>query len=191
MPLPPADNPDDAPLIQAMQAGDTRVFAPLVERHLDAVRAFIALRLPIAHLVDELTHETFVFAFRHLAGFTAGTSLRAWLRAIAANLIRAELQRFRREQANQLGYAQFQLLEMELARAERQPSREAEFLLECIEELPMPMRELLASKYREELTAAEIGTRLQRTEAWVWQVLFRLRQRLRECIEGKLAEEGA
>ena len=95
-------DPTEAALIRAVQAGDAAAFEPLVDTHLDSLRAFIALKLPLAHLVDELAHETFVFAFRNLAGFTAGTSFRAWLRAIAANLIRAELQRYAREQPQNL-----------------------------------------------------------------------------------------
>ena len=93
---PPAtanDSTQDAHLVAAVQAGDIQAFNPLVERYLDGVHAFVALKLPVAHLVDEITHETFVFAFRRIAEFTAGTSFRAWLRAIAANKIRAEIER--------------------------------------------------------------------------------------------------
>src|SRR5437016_2056482 len=107
---------DEAALVRAVQGGDARAFEPLVDRHLDAVRGFVALRLPVAHLVSEIAHETFVFAYRHLDQFAAGTSFRAWLRAIAGNLIRAELQRYRREQTNQLGYARHRRLEETLAK---------------------------------------------------------------------------
>lgn len=182
---------DDAPLIRAVQAGDLTSFETLLDRHLDGVRAFISMRLPVAHLLDELTHETFVFAFRQIAKFTAGTSFRAWLRAIAANLIRAELKRFQREQTNQLGYAQFRALEAELDEAAGSASRESEWLHECIAELPASMRELLAQRYREEFPTAVIAARWRRTETWVWQTLFRLRQQLRLCIEGKLRREPA
>jgi DNA-directed RNA polymerase specialized sigma24 family protein len=78
LPLSNANGPaNDAPLVAAVQAGDVHAFDPLVERHLDAIHAFVALKLPVPHLVDELTHDTFVFAFRHIAEFTAGTSFRA------------------------------------------------------------------------------------------------------------------
>jgi len=187
--LPTEDDEDDR-LILATRRGDTRAFEPLLERHLDFIRAFVALRLPVAHLVHELTHEAFVFAFRHLDRYEPGTSFRAWLRAIAANLIRAEIQRFRREQANELGYAQFQLMEQELQSAAA-GSREVEHLVECIEQLPPPMRELLALRYRHEESCPRIAERLEKTETWVWQTLYRLRHQLRQCIQGKLAEEAS
>lgn len=180
--------PDETVLVRATQAGEVQAFAVLLERHLDAVRAFVALRLPVAHVVDEITHETFVFAFRKIAGFDAGTSFRAWVRAIAANLIRAELQRYRRERENEAQYAQYRLLEAELGQMEPLPPRELEYLQACTEQLPAPMRELLELKYRHDVACADIATRLKRTETWVWQNLYRIRHQLRLCIEGKLRE---
>jgi RNA polymerase sigma-70 factor (ECF subfamily) len=177
---------DDTALIRAAQAMDAAAFEALVERHMDGVRAFIALRLPVAHVVDELTHETFVFAFRQMAHFTAGTSFRTWLRAIAANLIRAELQRYRRQRENEANYAQHCLLQAELEQAERMPPCELEYLKECMERLPTEMRELLDLKYRRDISCADIAMLLRRTETWVWQNLHRMRQQLRQCIEGKL-----
>jgi RNA polymerase sigma-70 factor (ECF subfamily) len=174
-------------LVQAVQGGDTRAFEPLADMHLDHLRAFIALKLPVAHLVNEIAHESFVFAYRNIHTFTAGTSFRAWLRAIAGNLVRAELQRYAREQANQFTYAKHRLLEQELDRSDAHDAAEVDFLRDCVEELPPPMKELLALKYREELPTEEIAGRLQRTQTWVWQVLFRLRQQLKQCVEGKLA----
>jgi RNA polymerase sigma-70 factor (ECF subfamily) len=177
----------EAELVRAVQSGDVNAFATLLDGHLDYLRAFIALKLPVAHLVNEIAHEAFVFAYRNIHGFTADTSFRAWLRAIAGNLVRAELQRYAREQANQLTYAKHRLLERELDRSGTEDAAEVEFLRDCVEELPPPMKELLALKYREELPTGVIAGRLQRTQTWVWQVLFRLRQQLRHCVEGKLA----
>jgi DNA-directed RNA polymerase specialized sigma24 family protein len=53
------DEPDDAALVEAVQRGDAHAFELLVDHHLDHLHAFISLRLPVPHLVDEITHETF------------------------------------------------------------------------------------------------------------------------------------
>ena len=63
IPVNPEDESSDAVLIRRAQRGEEPAFADLVRRHLPAVRAFIAMKLPVAHLADELSHETFVFAF--------------------------------------------------------------------------------------------------------------------------------
>jgi len=178
----------EAALIRAVQGGDVRTFEPLLEAHLDAVRAFIGLKLPVAHLINELAHETFVFAFRNIGRFEAGTSFRGWLRAIAANLVRAELQRFRREQANQLGYARHRLLEAGLAESSADASEEVEHLQRCLEALPANLGQLVEMKYRQELSIEEMARRLARTPNAVWQALFRLRQQLRQCVEARVAQ---
>jgi RNA polymerase sigma-70 factor, ECF subfamily len=186
-PLPPdIERANDAALVLEVQAGNSQAFEPLLDRHVMPIRAFIALRAPASHLVDELAHETFVYAYQHLQEFAAGTSFRTWLCAIAWNLLRAEVQRFSREQANQARLTANWLRETEEKSAEAQTSSEVEFLEECLEQLPAPMRELLASKYTDECSTDEIARRLQRSLAWVRTVLFRLRHQLRECIEQKL-----
>lgn len=181
------DAADESGLIRSAQAGDQDAFAALIDAHISHVRTFLALKAPVSHLVDELAHDTFVFACRHLEEFAPGTSFRAWLRAIAWNLLRAEVQRFAREQRNldRLATWQAEASLSEVGNAE--PPAEAEHLQHCLEELPGPLRELIFLKYREESPTNEIAARLKRSLVWVRVSLFRVRAQLRECIEAKLS----
>jgi RNA polymerase sigma-70 factor, ECF subfamily len=174
---------DEEALILRVKAGDVDAFEPLVDRYLANVRAFLALRAPAVHLVDELAHETFVFAFRNIGDFTAGTSFLSWLRAIAGNLLRAETQRFSREEANRSRFAEAQRLDHGCRPGE---SDEAELLRQCVEELPGTMRALVSLKYRQERSSEQIAQELKRSTAWVWTMLFRVRQQLKACIQRKL-----
>ncbi len=180
---------DEDLLIARVQFGDTAAFEPLVDLHLPHLRAFVALKLPVSHLVDEVAHEAFVFAYRHIATFEVGTSFRAWLRAIAWNLVRAEIQRFSREQANQARYAEARLATCVPAENPR-TSREADFLEECARELPSAMQRLLTLKYESGHSSEEIAAQLQRSIAWVRVTLFRVRQQLRLCIDGKTERDA-
>ena len=179
-----SDEEEDV-LIARVQFGDTAAFDPLVDLHLPQLRAFVALKLPVSHLVDEIAHEAFVFAFRHITTFEVGTSFRAWLRAIAWNLVRAEIQRFSREQANQSRYAEARIVDCVRAENPR-TSCEAEFLEACLQELPEAMQQLLTLKYDTGHSSDEIASALQRSVAWVRVTLFRVRQQLRLCIDGKM-----
>jgi RNA polymerase sigma-70 factor (ECF subfamily) len=186
-PSPTAVGPtEDTQLVAAVQAGDAHAFDPLVERHLDAIHAFIALKLPVPHLVDEITHETFVFAFRTIAKFTTDTSFRAWLRAIAANKVRAEIERYYREERNRLAYSERRAIEDALHETSPQDSREVEVLNDCLKEVPEKLRTLLNLKYHDESSSEEIARSLERSVSWVRTTLCRVRQQLRECIERKL-----
>ncbi len=183
------DRVADDTLIQEVQEGDAKAFEPLLDRHLPHVRAFIALKAPVSRLVDELAHETFVYAYRHLSEFTPGTSFRAWVRAIAWNLLRAEVTRFSRERANHARFAEQRLCEIFQEQTEPQNSREVEYLELCLEQVPAPMRQVLTLKYHDECSTDEIARRLERSLAWVRTVLFRVRQQIKECIEEKLRKE--
>jgi RNA polymerase sigma-70 factor (ECF subfamily) len=180
---------DEDTLIKRVQGGDLKAFEPLVDAHLPDIRAFLALKVPAAHMVDELGHETFVYAFRHIHEFAPGTALRFWLRTIAWNLLRAEILRFSREQANQMRYAQEHYLRLANDKTDPTTSHEVQFLGECVEQLPTAARTLVDLKYHREHSADQIAAHLQRSTVWVRTTLFRIRQRLKDCIQGKQRRE--
>ena len=147
----PANNAgNESDLIRAAQAGDHDAFAALLDAHLPQVRTFLALKAPVPQLMDELAHDTFVFAFRHLHEFKPGTSFRAWVRAIAWNLLRAVVQRYAREQVQQDKFAAWQLAEFNDRATETASSAEAEHLHDCLAQLDDPLRELITLKYRDD-----------------------------------------
>jgi RNA polymerase sigma-70 factor (ECF subfamily) len=176
---------NEASLVARVQSGDTEAFAPLVRRHLPLLRSFVALRLPVSDLVDEITHETFVFAFRRIAEFDAQKPFRPWLRAIAWNLIRAEVQRFAREQVNLSRLEQAQLAEFNCGIEHESSMDEAAFLEECLNELPPNLRRLIEERYHRGLSTDELSAAFGRTSEWVRVTLFRTRKQLRACIEAK------
>jgi RNA polymerase sigma-70 factor (ECF subfamily) len=186
-PEPDGSDLNDAELLRRVKRGDTDAFAPVVRRHLPSLRAFVALHLPVPHLADEVAHEAFVFAFRHLHEFDLQRPFRPWLRGIAWQLVRAELQRFAREQVNRSRLEQLQLAELLAQTAQHEPPEEATFLEECLAELPSHLRRLIEDRYRYERTVREIAVQWGRTEEWVRVTLFRVRRQLRACIETKLA----
>ena len=184
--FPSNDVSSDAALIARVQRGEHDAFAQLVGAHLAPVRAFVAMKLPVPHLADELTHETFVFAFQQLGNFELRTSFRAWLRAIAFNLVRRELLRFGREQRNLTRLEQEQVGILIRESEKDSMMDEAKFLEECLTLLPEPMRRLVDERYRQGHGSDEIAANWQRSPEWVRVTLLRVRRKLRECIETKM-----
>jgi RNA polymerase sigma-70 factor (ECF subfamily) len=177
----------DSDLLQRVQRGEVEAFATVVRRHLPSLRAFVAIHLPVPHLADEIAHEAFVFAFRRIREFDTRRPFRPWLRAVAWQLVRAELQRFAREQANQSRLEQLQLAELTASLTPDAPPDEIVFLEQCLAELPPHLRRLIEDRYRHEHTSTQIAARWGRTGEWVRVTLFRVRRQLRACIEAKLA----
>lgn len=177
-------NGDERDLTLRAQEGDLGAFETLMQRYVKRVRAYIAVRAPADHLVDDITHDTFVYAFHHLGDFTAGTALGAWLRAIAGNLLRAEVQRFSRERANKLKLAE----QLRFEQAEHWANRHGsdhyliDALESCLTELPESSAQLIDYRYRKNLSTAEIADATGQSHAWVRTTLFRIRQQLKDAI---------
>jgi RNA polymerase sigma-70 factor (ECF subfamily) len=170
-----------------VQGGDLEAFGRLMDLHVRRLRTFIALRAPVPHLIDEIAHDTFVYAYHNINRFQAGTSFFAWIRAVAENLLRAEVQRYSREQVNQMNYVEYRLLERASSDEMAGAGTDIDHLEECLGQVPPPLRELLDLKYKFAYSAGEIADALSRSLAWVRTTLCRVRKQLRECIQTKAA----
>jgi RNA polymerase sigma-70 factor (ECF subfamily) len=87
----------DADLIARVALDDDhQAFAELVRRHQSAVRATLrSLARGNDVLADELAHETFLRAYRHLKSFRGESQLSTWLYRIAYNVYQAEVRRLK------------------------------------------------------------------------------------------------
>lgn len=180
----------DETLARRVGRGDDASFRSLLERHLQPLRTYLALRAPVPDLIDEVAHDAFVFAYRHLEDFTSG-SMQAWLRSIAQNLLRDRLKAYARESAKQERYAEEVRWEMAIANADKPVSDEADHLARCLEKLRDSQREMLDLRYEQQLTSEEIARRTGRSTLAVRTLLMRLRQQLRQCIETHLEKATA
>lgn len=180
---------DEQSLIQQVQEGNLEAYGSLMDLHVRRLRAIVALNAPVPHLIDEIAHEAYVFAFNHIQDFQRGTSFFAWLKSIAWNLLRAEIQRFSREQANQMKYAERRLFEVVPFKPVDAPVRELDGLEKCVEKVPSKLKQLLEMRYRLSFSTQEIAERVGQSSAWVRTTLCRLRRSLRDCVQDKLAVE--
>ncbi len=172
-------------LIREVQNGNLAAFEQLIHLHSSRLRAFVSMRLPVSHLIDEIAHEAFVFAYRHLDDFTLGSNFGAWLRAIANNLVRAEVLRYSRSVKNQANYLEHCLVESDTGEGLAPESPIVLYLEECLGDLPDGQRELLQRRYRLTESTRDMAEAMGQSEAWVRTTLCRVRRALRTCVEGK------
>jgi RNA polymerase sigma factor (sigma-70 family) len=75
----------DQALVEDAQAGSAGAFARLVERHQQALRAFLRRTCGDWAQADDLAQETFLTAWSRIGRLEAGDSVRAWLCGIGYN----------------------------------------------------------------------------------------------------------
>ena len=178
----------ESKLINAVKRGDLQAYDQLMEMYLPQIRAFIALRVPVSDIIDELTQETFIFAYRRIDSFTTGTQFRAWLFAITRNMLRKKIQQYARESVNKERYLLFSSL---IDKADDSDNGdEIAALQTCLGSIPENQSKLIKLKYLEKLKGEQIAEALNRSTDWVYQNLHRIRSAMRTCIKERLSRQG-
>ena len=188
--MPPTNVPQDAALARQVEAGDAEAFRLLMQRHLQPLRGYLALRAPVPDLIDEVAHDAFVFAYQNMRDFTEG-SMQPWLRSIAHNLLRDRLKAYARDCAKHERYSEQVRWEMALESSDKPVSAESDHLAACLEKLRHHQRTILDLRYEAQLSSEEIAKRTGRSTLAVRTLLMRVRQQLRKCIESHLEQRPA
>jgi RNA polymerase sigma-70 factor (ECF subfamily) len=167
--------------------------------HGDALFRYALLLVTDEHRAEDLVQETLLAALEARSRYSAAASERTWLIAILRNKVIDERRRDRRQ--NQY------LAELDSA-VERNFNRFGKWrkppggwtpnphsLLEsqefwalfqsCLRALPLAMREAFTLRVVEGLDGPETCRVLEITNANLWTMLYRARERLRRCLEGK------
>jgi RNA polymerase sigma-70 factor len=154
------------------------------------IRAFIGALIRDRHTREDVVQEVALTLWREFDRYDPARPFGAWARGVAANKI---LQRW-----NQAGHIPrpfspqaVQALVEACDRAAAKASLRAEALEDCIEDLPEKSRQLLVLRYTEELQVEQIAAQLRATVDGVYQALSRLRVRLAECVERRVAGREA
>jgi RNA polymerase sigma-70 factor, ECF subfamily len=179
----------DLDLTRAVCEGSEAAFRELLGRHLQPLRAFLSLRVPVPDLIDEVAHDAFVLAHRRMSSFKEN-SMQPWLRAIAQNILRDRLKAYARETVRRQRYGEQLRLEIAQGSSHLPISGESDHLDECLSSTPPKVRHLLALRYEHELSSEEIAEQTGRSALAIRTLLVRVRRQLKQCIEERMARVG-
>lgn len=168
----------DEVLVEAARAGSTSAFARLVERHQQALRAFLRRTCGNWAQADDLAQETFLSAWERIDKLEAGASVRAWLCGIGYNKHLTALRSAGRSRAREAAYE-----------AEKPPSSGAmtdeRLTLEAaMAELPSDQRACVALCLAADFSHAEAADALGLPLGTVKSHVTRGRARLLEALGG-------
>ena len=190
MALPELDYNEDEILVSASQ-GDQDAFGRLYERYAERIFNYVYYRTGNVHDAEDLTARVFQRAMNHIRNYTdRGVPFSAWLYRIAHNLVANwHRDRSRRQEIpiNDLPVltSKEEHPEKNLVRSEDQ-----EALLRLIRRLPAERQTLLILKFVEDLSNAEIGQIMGRSEGAVKSLYHRTLLALRDEIGDHIQFKG-
>ena len=178
-------------VLKSASDGDREAFGQLYERYVDRIFNYVYYRTGSLHDAEDLTARVFQRAMNHIHNYTdRGVPFSAWLYRIAHNLV-ANWHRDRsRRQEIPLNDIPVLPSKGEHPETTLVHSEEQEDLLRLIRRLPPDRQHLLILKFLENLSNAEIGQIMGRSEGAVKSLYHRTLLALRDQISGENGLEG-
>ena len=174
----------DKVLIEQLLRGDRTAFEAIVRAHQGAIYGYLRTRVLPASEAEDLTQEVFLRFYTARARFDSANMIRPWLLGIARNLLKEHMRKIRRRK--EVAWTRL-CLELE----DLLPPDDSVYedvlvhLPVCLEALGQSAREAIQLKYSRDLSLAEIGQHLHRSEGAIKLLMFRARQALRYCLQSK------
>ncbi len=178
-----SDYNEEDVLARASQ-GDKDAFGALYERYAERIFNYVYYRTGNQHDAEDLTARVFQRAMNHIRNYTdRGVPFSAWLYRIAHNLV-ANWHRDR-SRKQEIAIDDLPVLPTKNDHPERNlvRSQEQDALLRMIRKLPPERQNLLILKFVEDMSNAEIGKIMGRSEGAVKSLYHRTLLALRDQME--------
>ncbi|MFH1185962.1 MAG: sigma-70 family RNA polymerase sigma factor [Chloroflexota bacterium] len=186
--MPELDIDEEEMLVNASR-GDREAFGALYERYVERIYNYVYYRTGNLHEAEDLTARVFQRAMNHIHNYTdRGVPFSAWLYRIAHNLV-ANWHRDRsRRQEIPLSDIPVVPSKEERPEAKLVRSQDQDSLMRLIRKLPSERQSLLILKFVEDLSNAEIGKIMGRSEGAVKSLYHRTLLSLRDQLGDHLAD---
>lgn len=170
---------------------DPQAIGVFYTRHVGAVIAFFRPRVNDAETALDLTAETFARALQGVARYqSSGAPGRAWLFAIARNLLTDSYRRGRvaNDARRRLAMSRMTVDDHDLERIEEAATAASSGVSELVDSLPDDLREALNSRIVDETSYADLARSLGTSESLARKRVSRGIALLRSNFERRLAK---
>lgn len=168
----------DEVLVAAAQAGSSEAFSQLVQRHQQALRAFLRRACGNWAQADDLAQETFLAAWSRIERLKTGASVRAWLCGIGYNKHLSAVRSGSRDRVRDASYEADREAVLEADVADRMALEAA------MSELPPEQRACVALCLAADFSHAEASEALSLPLGTVKSHVTRGRARLLQALGG-------
>lgn len=178
---------DDLVLVNMTKDGQLHAYSILVRRYETSIRACLRVRLSNIHEAEDLAQETFILAYDKLAQFQTDASFGAWLRGIAINLLRNHQRKHSPISVG--GNVELEKLIDQQIEYDYQQEPESDLMTQlkyCLNKLDDKMRTLLTEHFALGYSLAELCNKYDDRHSTMTMRMYRLRQKLKNCVENKV-----
>ena len=169
-------------------------FSALIERQARSLAGFIQALVGDPERAEDLYQATCLELWRIRGTFRPGTDFGAWTRTVARYQV---LRYWKRNRIEKRIFSSEAIESIEESYREPDPDPQDDpgedprrALEKCLEALPEECRGLLRERYAESIPVREMAGRRGTSEPGLKMRLLRLRQKLRDCVRGRLSEEA-
>lgn len=179
------DMESEASLLARCRAGDQEAFRRLLEAHHQRIYRVAYAVVPDAEDAAEIAQETFIKAWHALPGFRGDAAFATWLTRLALNTARDHLRRGHASRERDAAYA------AGLSASDpAEPFADRDEIAHALDLLTPQAREVVALRYGQELSLAEIAAVLACPEGTVKSRLNAALTRLRAILRRERVANG-
>ena len=186
---------NDVQLIRRILSGNDEAFSVLVQKHQKSIHALAWRKVGDFHIAEEITQDTFLQVYKHLAQLKNPNQFGGWIYVIANRLCLKWLQKNKlsvqslddtpMEEIEEVSYTHYASDQRQTEIAEARH----ELVKKLLSELPESERTVVTLFYLGEMTAKEIGKFLGVSVNTIKSRLRRGRERLQERQEELVVSE--
>ncbi len=177
------DELDDSALVKLAKE-DKQAFGELYSRYLKKIYSYVYHRTGNTHDAEDLTAKVFMRAFSHIGNYEdRGLPFQAWLYRIAHNIVANWHRDQGRRKIIALDDYVAHSLKSEAPDHLAEESEEQTQLMEAVRRLPEDRQQLLLLKFIEQMSNAEIGVIMGRTEGAIKSLYHRTLLALRDDLQ--------
>jgi RNA polymerase sigma-70 factor (ECF subfamily) len=171
---------DELTLVARSQNGDHSAFEALINKHQRMIHCLCFRMTGSLADAQDLTQETFIDAYRHLAGFRAEARFSSWLYRIGVNrCLNWQKRNYRERKLHEQGGAEAP----RAAESNADDSRRFHQVQEALMKLPPKQRAVIVLTVYDGMTHAEAARQLGCSETTVSWRLFAARAKLKGFLK--------
>lgn len=170
------------PIDSSGSSSRQREFQHLVDSHYRSVWQYVVMLMRGASEAEDLTHQAFLLAFDRMIQQRPIHDPELWLRGVVRNLVREWWRKSRRLPV-ELSDELCRLVEEVDSESEELRADQDAALAACLQKLSDDERQLVSDRYETGLPMAEIAQRHRINVKTARVRMFRIRERLKTCVE--------